>query len=41
MALLGWGAPSWPERDIQLNGIYKVAAEIKNVELIPQHQCLL
>jgi hypothetical protein len=26
MALLGWGAPSWPERDIQLNGIYKVAA---------------
>lgn len=29
------------DRKIQLNGIYKLSAEIKSVDLVTHHQCLL
>ena len=29
------------DRNIQLNGIYRLSAEIKNVELVSHHNCLL
>lgn len=32
---------SMRDRNIQLNGIYKLSAEIKSVELVSHHNCLL
>lgn len=29
------------DSNIQLNGIYRIDAEVKNVDLVPHHNCLL